>query len=39
MVPALDDFQRTALALLRLGFAGAELVDPDYEKPAGKWRL
>jgi energy-coupling factor transporter ATP-binding protein EcfA2 len=35
-VPTLDDFQRTALALLRLGFAGTDLVDPNYEKRSGE---
>ena len=32
----LDDAQRTALALLRLGFATDELVNPDYEKRSGE---
>ena len=32
----LDDSQRTALALLRLGFATDELVNPDYEKRSGE---
>ena len=35
-VGSLDDSQRTALALLQLGFAGADLVDPDYEKRSGE---
>ena len=32
----LDDSQRTALALLKLGFASDELVNPDYEKRSGE---
>jgi predicted ATPase len=32
----LDDSQRTALALLKLGFATEELVNPDYEKRSGE---
>ena len=32
----LDDSQRTALALLKLGFATDELVNPDYEKRSGE---
>ena len=32
----LDDAQRTALALLKLGFATEELVNPDYEKRSGE---
>lgn len=32
----LDDSQRTALALLKLGFASDDLVDPDYEKRSGE---
>ncbi|MGO8871114.1 MAG: ATP-dependent nuclease [Acidimicrobiales bacterium] len=32
----LDDAQRTALALLKLGFATDELVNPDYEKRSGE---
>lgn len=33
---SLDDSQRTALALLKLGFAGEDLVNPDYEKRSGE---
>jgi hypothetical protein len=32
----LDDSERTALALLKLGFATDELVNPDYEKRSGE---
>lgn len=32
----LDESQRTALALLKLGFATDELVNPDYEKRSGE---
>ncbi len=32
----LDDSQRTALSLLKLGFATDELVNPDYEKRSGE---
>ena len=32
----LDDSQRTALALLKLGFATDELVNPDYERRSGE---
>lgn len=35
-VSALDDSQRTALSLLQLGFAGEDLVNPDYEKRSGE---
>ena len=35
-VGSLNDSQRTALALLRLGFAGENLVNPDYEKRSGE---
>jgi predicted ATPase len=32
----LDDSQRTALSLLKLGFATDELINPDYEKRSGE---
>jgi predicted ATPase len=32
----LDDSQRTALALLKLGFASDDLINPDYEKRSGE---
>jgi energy-coupling factor transporter ATP-binding protein EcfA2 len=35
-VAVLNDSQRTALALLKIGFAGAGLLDPDYEKRTGE---
>lgn len=35
-VAILNDSQRTALALLKIGFAGEDLLDPNYEKRTGE---